>query len=69
MNKWVVMIVFLLVSINGFAETLQVGQRISPFKLENQYGKYVSVDDKAKIIFFTKEKVPSNYMLNSYLSI
>lgn len=56
----------LLLNVSCFANTLQIGQKILPFELRNQHGKMVKVDDKAKIILFTKEKAPSN-LLNRFL--
>jgi len=50
-----------------FAEVLKIGQQIIPFQLHNQHGKLITVDDKAKIIFFTKEKAPS-ILLNTFLA-
>ena len=61
-----ILICLMSVSLGCFADVLQLGQQISPFKLANQHGKLITVDDKAKVILFTKEKAPS-VLLNNFL--
>ncbi len=66
MRKFI-LIGFLLLNLSSAADTLKLGQYISPFKLANQHGKLITVGNKAKIIFFTKEKTPS-ILLNTFLA-
>lgn len=67
MFKKIILFSFLLlIGFNGFSDTLQIGQQILPFELENQHGKRIKVGDSAKILLFTKEKTPSK-LLNTFL--